>query len=175
MLTRHNIGFVVVDELARRFALEGWRKKDGAAQGLVRDRNVLLVKPQTYMNSSGSPLRLIASWYRVSPERMLVVSDDLDLPFGKLRMRRGGSSGGHNGLKSIIGLFGEDFPRIRIGIGRDSEHEAIGRVLGKFSDMERTALPSLVGAAADAVERWLDDGIDAAIQFANSWTPEART
>jgi PTH1 family peptidyl-tRNA hydrolase len=161
--------------LARRFGLGDWRKKDGAAQGMVRERNVLLVKPQTYMNSSGSPLRLIASWYRVSPERMLVISDDLDLPFGKLRMRRSGSSGGHNGLKSIIGLFGEEFPRLRIGIGRDSEHEAIGRVLGKFSDMERTSLPSIVEAAADAVERWLDAGTDAAIQLANAWTPQAHT
>lgn len=161
--------------MARRFTLADWRKKDGAAQGLVRDRGVLLVKPQTYMNSSGSPLRLIASWYRVPPEHMLVISDDLDLPFGKLRMRRSGGSGGHNGLKSIIGLFGEEFPRLRIGIGRDSEHEAIGRVLGKFSDMERVALPSIVGAAADAAERWLDVGIDAAIQYANAWTPQAPT
>jgi PTH1 family peptidyl-tRNA hydrolase len=164
-----------VDELARRFALAGWRAKDGAAQGLLRERELLLTKPQTFMNSSGSPLRIIASWYKVPPERMLVVSDDLDLPFGKLRMRRSGGSGGHNGLKSIIALFGEDFPRLRIGIGRDHEGEAIDRVLGKFSEMERAELPAIVGAGADSVERWLDDGIDAAMQFANAWTQQAST
>ena len=91
--TRHNVGFIVVDELARRFSLDGWRKKTGAEQGLVRTRDVLLVKPQTYMNSSGAPLRVIASWHKVPPPNLLVVVDDLDLPFGKLRMRRGGSSG----------------------------------------------------------------------------------
>jgi peptidyl-tRNA hydrolase, PTH1 family len=160
--------------LASRFGLSGWRTKDGAAQGLMRERDLLLLKPQTFMNSSGSPLRIIASWYRVPPERMLVVSDDLDLPFGKLRLRRGGSSGGHNGLRSIIALFGEDFPRLRLGIGRDQESEAVGRVLGKFSEVEQAELPAIVEAGADSVERWLSDGIEAAMQYANPWTPPAR-
>ncbi len=161
---------MVADEMARRFGLDSWRKKDGAEQGLLRERDLLLIKPQTFMNNSGSPLRIIALWYRVPPERMLVIFDDLDLPFGKLRMRRSGSSGGHNGLRSIIEYFGEEFPRLRIGIGRDHEDEAIGRVLGKFSEVERAALASIIGAAADSVERWLTDGIEAAMQYANSWT-----
>jgi peptidyl-tRNA hydrolase, PTH1 family len=139
----------------------------------MRERDMLLVKPQTFMNNSGSPLKIVASWYKVPPERMLVISDDLDLPFGKLRMRRSGSSGGHNGLRSIITYFGEEFPRLRIGIGRDGEGEAIDRVLGKFSEVEQRALPSIVEASADSVERWLSDGIEPAMQFANSWTPQA--
>jgi len=136
----------------------------------LRERGVLLVKPQTYMNNSGSPLRLIASWYKIPPERLLVISDDLDLPFGKLRMRRSGSSGGHNGLKSIIACFGEEFPRLRIGIGREAGAEAIDHVLGKFSETERHVLSAIITASADAVERWLSDGLDAAIRYANSWT-----
>ena len=164
-----------MDELARRYGLQDWRTRDGAAQGLLRERELLLAKPQTFMNNSGSPLKIIASWYRVPPERMLVVSDDLDLPFGKLRMRRGGTSGGHNGLKSIMTYFGEEFPRLRIGIGRDHDSEAIGRVLGKFSEVERQALPAILAAAADAAERWLTDGIEAAMQYANPWTPSAAT
>lgn len=135
----------------------------------MREREVLLVKPQSYMNASGAPLRVIASWHKVRPEHLLVVVDDLDLPFGKMRMRRSGSSGGHNGLKSIIALFGEEFPRLRIGIGRGHEGEAIDRVLGTFSGEERALLPSLVGAAADGVERWLAEDVEAAIQFVNAW------
>lgn len=123
------------------------------------------------MNASGSPLRIIASWYRVPPERMLVVVDDLDQPFGKLRMRRNGGSGGHNGLKSIIALFGEDFPRLRVGIGRGREADAIDRVLGSFSEAERAELDTIVAAAADGVERWLTEGPDPAIQFVNAWSP----
>src|SRR5579875_390422 len=97
----------------------------GRNRACCASAGALLVKPQTYMNNSGSPLRLIASWYKIPPERLLVISDDLDLPFGKLRMRRSGSSGGHNGLKSIIACFGEEFPRLRIGIGREAGAEAI--------------------------------------------------
>ena len=142
---------------------------------MLRERGLLLAKPQTFMNNSGSPLRIVASWYKVPPESLLVISDDLDLPFGKLRMRRSGSSGGHNGLKSIITYFGEEFPRLRVGIGRDHDGEAIGRVLGKFSEVEQAALPAIIGAGADAVERWIDAGVEPAMQFANSWTLPART
>jgi PTH1 family peptidyl-tRNA hydrolase len=166
---------MIVDEVARRFALGSWRNRDGAEQGLLRERNVLLAKPVTFMNNSGSPLRIIASWYKVPPEHLLAISDDLDLPFGKLRMRRSGSSGGHNGLRSIITYFGEDFPRLRVGIGRDHDGEAIGRVLGKFSEVERAGLPAIIEAGADTVERWLDAGLEPAMQFANSWTLPAPT
>jgi PTH1 family peptidyl-tRNA hydrolase len=168
--TRHNIGFIVVDELARRFALDGWRKRSGAEQGFVRTRELLLVKPQTYMNASGAPLRVIASWHKVQPPNLLVVVDDLDLPFGKLRMRRSGGSGGHNGLKSIIALFGEDFPRLRVGIGRGHEGQAIDRVLGSFSESEGADLPKVIGAAADGVERWLTQDVELAISFVNAWS-----
>ena len=120
--TRHNVGFMVVDEVARRVEVgeRDWKTKDRARQALVAARDLVLVEPQSYMNESGVPARLVASWYRVPAERTLVVYDELDLPFGRLRMRAGGSSAGHNGMKSIIAYFGTEVPRLRIGIGRST-------------------------------------------------------
>ena len=129
---------------------------------------VVFVKPLSFMNLSGSPVRLIASWYRTPPQDVLVVSDDMDLPFGKLRMRPFGGHGGHNGLRSIIATIGEEFPRIRIGLGRP-EFDGADHVLGAFHGDEKRALPAIVAAAADGIERWLDDGIDAAMRFVNTW------
>ena len=169
--TRHNVGFRVLDEVAARLAVGSWRKKDGAAQAYVAGRDVVLVKPLTYMNESGGPLGSVAGWYKVQPADVLVVSDDLDLPFGRLRMRAGGGSGGHNGLKSIIARFDEDFPRLRLGIGR-GRSDTIDYVLSPFSADEESALPTLIGVAADGVERWLDRGATDAIQFVNAWRPE---
>ena len=158
----------MVDEFARRFDVQQWRTKDQARQATVTGKDVVLVEPQSFMNASGIPVRLIASWYRTPPESILVISDDMDLPFGKLRMRPGGGHGGHNGLRSIIATVGEDFPRLRMGIGR-SEHESIDHVLSPFSAEENAVLPSVVTAAADAVERWLDGGLELAMQFTNTW------
>jgi peptidyl-tRNA hydrolase, PTH1 family len=120
------------------------------------------------MNLSGSPVRLIASWYRTPPEGVLVISDDMDLPFGKLRMRPFGGHGGHNGLRSVIATIGDGFPRIRVGLGRP-EFESVDHVLSQFREEERHVLPEIVAAAADGVERWLDDGTEAAMQFVNTW------
>jgi len=159
---------MVVDEVARRFAVTQWRTKDKARQANVASKDVVLVEPQSFMNASGIPVRLIASWYRTSPESVLVISDDMDLPFGKLRMRPSGGHGGHNGLRSIIATMGEDFPRLRMGIGR-SEYESIDHVLSPFSAEEQAVLPKIITAAADAVESWLDGGLEPAMQLTNTW------
>jgi peptidyl-tRNA hydrolase, PTH1 family len=161
------VGFVVVDEVARRYGVSSWKKKDGAEQANAA-RGVVFVKPVTFMNLSGTPVRLISSWYRTPPSDVLVISDDMDLPFGKLRMRPFGGHGGHNGLRSIIATIGEEFPRIRIGLGRP-EFDSVDHVLSSFNTNEREALPKIVVAAADGVQRWLDEGIEAAMQFVNTW------
>ncbi len=165
--TRHNVGFMVVDEVARRFCVDRWKNKHGAHQAFDAGRRLVLVKPTSFMNLSGAPVRLIASWYRTPPEGILVVSDDMDLPFGRLRMRAKGGHGGHNGLRSIIATVGEDFPRLRVGVGRP-EYDSIDHVLSPFSAAERAELPAIVAAAADGVERWLALGIEAAMQFTNA-------
>ena len=168
--TRHNLGFIVIDEVARRHGIIGWKKKDGAQQAVDSNQNVVFVKPTTFMNLSGTPARLISSWYRTPPDGVLVVNDDMDLPFGKLRMRPSGGHGGHNGLRSVIATIGEGFPRIRIGVGRP-EFDSVDHVLGPFSAQERDELPKIVVAAADGVDRWLDEGVEAAMQLVNTWQP----
>ncbi len=159
---------MVVDEVARRFGASGWRKKDSALQIYDSSRRVVFVKPTSFMNLSGTPVRLISSWYRVPPEGVLVVADDMDLPFGKLRMRPFGGHGGHNGLRSVIATIGEGFPRLRVGVGRP-KYETIDHVLSPFDADERVRLPAVVSAAADAAERWLSGDLDRAMQFANVW------
>jgi PTH1 family peptidyl-tRNA hydrolase len=160
----------VVDEVARRFGVASWKTKDEARQAHVAARNVVLVQPLSFMNESGGPLGRVASWWKSEPADVLVISDDLDLPFGRLRMRASGSSGGHNGLKSIIARFGEGFPRLRIGIGR-GRSETIDYVLSNFSIEEERALPELIDVAAEGVRRWLERGPIDAIQYVNAWRP----
>ncbi len=129
----------------------------------------MIVEPLAYMNASGPPALGIATFYKVPPPQILVVVDDLDLPFARLRMRADGSAGGHNGLKSLIEVFGMQFPRLRIGIGRDRETgEALRHVLGSFSDDERAALPAVVDRAIAGIETWLRDGPSAAMNLVNA-------
>lgn len=154
--------------------MENWKTKDGARQTYDSARRLVLAQPQTYMNNSGVPIRIVASWYRTPPEALLVVYDDMDLPFGKVRMRPFGGHGGHNGMRSIIATMGDRFPRIRIGVGRpalrpDQDEGAIDHVLSPFTSEETAMLPQVVGAACDAAVRWLDQGIEAAMQFINNW------
>lgn len=167
--TRHNMGFLVVDELARRTNAPSSRKRMNAEISEARydgDR-LVLVMPQTYMNESGIAVREIMRWYKVDPEDVLVVVDDLDLRYGQIRLRARGSAGGHNGLKSIFREIGtQEIPRLRIGIGRSGNH-AIGHVLSKFSPEEQENLPGVTAAAADAVETWLQQGVLEAMNLIN--------
>ncbi len=167
--TRHNAGFMVVDEVARRFGISAWKSKDSALQAVDAPHRVVLIKPTSYMNLSGTPIRLISSWYRTPPEEVLVVVDDMDLAFGALRLRPFGGHGGHNGLRSAIATIGDRFPRLRVGVGRP-ERASIDHVLGRFDKSETPDLPLVVAAAADSVERWLAEGTDAAMRFANTWS-----
>ena len=159
---------MVVDALAERWGATDWLRKGEARYALDRARDVVLVKPQSYMNLSGRPVQSIATFYKVPPQRILVVVDDLDLPFGTLRMRASGSSGGHNGLKSLIEVFGQDFPRLRIGIGRGHDPDAIDRVLGNFSATEAQDIPAIVDRAVAGVELWLTQGVTAAMNLVNA-------
>jgi PTH1 family peptidyl-tRNA hydrolase len=162
---------MAVDELARRYGVQRWKKKDNAEQALDTARGVVLVKPTSYMNLSGAPVRLIASWYKVPPEGILIVVDEMDLPFGRLRMRPFGGHGGHNGLRSVIATVGDRFPRLRIGVGRP-QHESgdpVGHVLGSFDARERERWPAVLDAAVEGIELWLGGDLDAAMRFINTW------
>lgn len=165
---------MVVDALGERLKMTSWKTKDGARQTYDSQRRIVLAEPQTYMNNSGVPLRIIASWYRTPPEALLVVYDDMDLPFGKMRMRPFGGHGGHNGMRSIIATMTEQFPRIRVGVGRPALRQAqddemvIDHVLNPFTPEEQALLPKIVDAAVEGVERWLSGGIEAAMQFVNN-------
>lgn len=171
-LTRHNIGFRVVDLLADRWALTGQgRVKEGAA--LLEARRdepagrVLLVKPMRFMNGSGPPLRAAMRQTDADPvSDLLVIADDVDLPLGRLRLRRAGSAGGHNGLRDIIAAFGSsEFARLRVGVGRGGE--TVDHVLATFKPDERDLATEAIATAADAAERWLRDGIDEAMNAYN--------
>ena len=171
-LTRHNVGFRVVDLLADRWSLTGQgRLKDGAALLEARppelDERVLLVKPMRYMNRSGSSLRAALRQTDVDIKSdLLVVTDDIDLPLGRVRLRRSGSAGGHNGLRDIIATFGTDeFNRLRIGVGRSGQ--AANHVLATFAPDERDLATEMVAVGADAAEVWLRDGIEAAMNAFN--------
>jgi len=167
--TRHNIGFMVVNELARRSSAEGAKKRfrSEIAEGRLHGEKIVLVAPQTYMNLSGHAVREAINWYHVTHEDLLIVFDDMDLPFGQLRLRDKGSAGGHNGLKSIIEQLGDtDVPRLRVGIGR-GRSSATSHVLSRFSPDEEKALPDLIAKVADAVELWMTQGVAAAMNEVN--------
>lgn len=176
-LTRHNVGFRVVDLLADRWQLTGGgRLRDGAAL-LEAQRpepigRVLLAKPMRFMNLSGGPLRAALRQTDVDvTSDLLVVADDIDLPLGRIRLRRSGSAGGHNGLRDIIGSFGtNELNRLRIGVGRAGE--AVDHVLATFKPDERELADEMIQVGADAAERWLRDGIDDAMNAFNGLEPD---
>ncbi|HLS79658.1 MAG TPA: aminoacyl-tRNA hydrolase [Nocardia sp.] len=165
--TRHNVGFMVADALAERV---GGRftvhKKSGAdlIQARLDGRQVLLAKPRTYMNLSGRPVAALAKFFSVPPTEVVVVHDELDLPFGAVRLKRGGGEGGHNGLRSVSSaLTTKDYLRVRIGIGRPpGRQDPADFVLKPFSSVERKEVPVIVEQAADAVELLLRVGLEAA-------------
>ena len=171
--TRHNIGFEVVDYLADKWGFT-WQKntKFNAmfTEGFTPDRKkVKLLKPLTYMNNSGQSVRAVLDWYKLSMEDILVIYDEMDLPFGRLRMRLSGSAGGHNGMKSIIShVGGKTFPRLRLGIGKSAHKGAtIGHVLGKFSSSEKKLIDDLMKLSEDAIVLGLQDGVEKAMSYYN--------
>jgi PTH1 family peptidyl-tRNA hydrolase len=172
--TRHNIGWMVLDRLADRHGASGSVKaRDAAAtaRGRIGDDELILVKPLTYMNRSGEAMRKVMARERAPMKDVLVVVDDMDLPFGRLRMKARGSAGGHNGLRSIIGEMGtESFARLRVGIGAP-KGGAVSHVLGDFEHAEQQYLDLVLDAAADAVELWADKGPEATANKWNGWKP----
>ncbi|MCU0499243.1 MAG: aminoacyl-tRNA hydrolase [Anaerolineae bacterium] len=165
--TKHNVGFWTVDELARRHGLAFGKpeRKAISADGLIGDRRVLLAKPQTYMNLSGESVRPLLDFYKIELDQVIVISDDLDLPIGTIRLRKGGSHGGQNGLRSIIQHLGtQEFNRVRIGIGRPpGRMEAAAYVLHPFEGDDAITMRLVIDHAANAVETWLKSGIDLAM------------
>ncbi len=167
--TRHNVGFRCIDLLADRAGvnLNDRRKHADLGRGTLGGVQVVLAKPRTFMNASGLAARYLLDRFGTSPDRMLVVVDDLDLPVGKIRMRGSGSSGGHRGLDSISAEARTGaYPRLRIGIGRP-DTGAIAHVLGGFAPDEEEALAEALSRAADAVEMWAEQGVDAAMNRFN--------
>ncbi|PJF41301.1 MAG: aminoacyl-tRNA hydrolase [Chloroflexi bacterium] len=161
---RHNFGFRVVDALAQRHGMMLAKKEKNAltASGIINGHKVLLAQPQTYMNNSGQAVRGLVDFYKLSLENLLVISDDLDIPLGTIRLRRGGGPGGQNGLRSIIQHLGtRDFNRLRLGIGRPpGKMEASNYVLTDFEGDDAILAQEVVDRAVLAVEAWLADGID---------------
>jgi peptidyl-tRNA hydrolase, PTH1 family len=174
--TRHNIGFAAVDELAKVWQMPLKENKrfqglfaEGVAQG---GQKIRLLKPLTYMNRSGQSVRAVTDWYKVEPSSVLVIYDDMDLPVGKLRIRLSGSAGGHNGMKSIIAhLGGQEFPRLRIGIGKsDGEKTTISHVLGKFAPEEFKAIDEILYMSVKAIELGLKAGIEQSMNRYNGFS-----
>jgi PTH1 family peptidyl-tRNA hydrolase len=168
---RHNIGFQCVERYASERGLRFGRVESGAlvAAGLVAGRRVILAKPQRFMNLSGRPVAALARFHQIALSDLLVLYDELDLPFGVLRLKPEGGAGGHNGMRSLIQHLGtQDFPRLRIGIGRPpGRMDPADFVLQRFSREEEAQLDELGARAADAIDRWLETGIEAAMNVIN--------
>jgi PTH1 family peptidyl-tRNA hydrolase len=178
--TRHNVGFLVVESLAARWHAE-WKmeKKFKARVARCRndDRRVLLCEPQTFMNASGEALGAVRSFYGLPLSRVLVIVDDADLPLGSLRLRPGGSSGGHHGLESIERHFGSrEYPRLRVGIGRKNDaREITDHVLGRFDSTETALVDKVLVAASDQTETWLEVGIQKAMSQFNGIVDDSQS
>ncbi len=177
--TRHNAGFMAADAFAKKHGLDITRSRFQALTATCRigDETALLMKPQTYMNLSGEAVGQAARFYKIPPERILVVSDDVSLPVGALRIRPGGSAGGHNGLKNIISVLGtEAFPRIRMGVGAPPhpEYEMMDWVLSAFHDQDAVDMADAASRAADAVECYIGQGAEKAMNRYSQKKPKAR-
>ena len=174
--TRHNVGFQVIDRLAEELGIQVNEKKHFAlcGKGLLAGQRVLLLKPQTYMNNSGQSIRAAADFYQIPPEQILVVSDDINLPQGQLRLRLKGSAGGHNGLKSIIAHLGsQDFPRLRVGVGGKPEGwDLADYVLGKLKGNDAETMDEAFRKAAEAVKYLVEEGGEAAQNKYNQKPPK---
>ncbi|MBS5521071.1 MAG: aminoacyl-tRNA hydrolase [Clostridiales bacterium] len=169
--TRHNIGFEVIDVLADRCRIDVSMKKNKSlcGMGYIEGQKVILAKPQTYMNLSGEAVRELAAYYKVEPEYIIVVYDDISLAPGQLRVRPKGSAGGHNGIKNIIAHLGtQEFPRVKVGVGEKPKGwDLADYVLSRFGAEDRKLMDEAVGAAADAVITMINDGVDVAMNRYN--------
>lgn len=174
--TRHNIGFEILDTLSKRWQipLKEDRKFQGEyGDGAIAGARISLLKPLTYMNRSGQSMRSVIDWFKIPPESVLVIYDDMDLPIGKLRLRLSGSAGGHNGMKSAIAHLGtQQFPRMRVGIGStnqagDRDRAVVSHVLGKFAPAERAQMDNVVYEAVKAIELSLREGVEKAMSLYN--------
>ena len=167
---RHNVGFQCLDRLAEAWSLSFGKRKHKAllAQGEIAGLTTTLAKPQTFMNLSGEAVERLARFYKLPPQRILVIYDDLDLPLGRIRLRPEGGSGGHKGMKSIIEHLGTGgFPRLRVGIGRPTHGDPVDYVLSDFAPDERRTIEETYERAIAAVELWLAKGIVAAMNRYN--------
>jgi peptidyl-tRNA hydrolase, PTH1 family len=171
--TRHNIGFEAVDALAKSWQMS-WQKQPrfqgSIATGTLGAEKIVLLKPLTYMNNSGQSVRSVLDWYKLLSSSVLVIYDDMDLPLGKLRLRLSGSAGGHNGMKSIISHLGsQNFPRLRIGIGKSNpDRDTISHVLGRFTSQENIIMADVLQMATEAVERSIKEGVEKAMNLYNN-------
>lgn len=170
--TRHNAGFMAADAMEKKLgvSINKLRFRALTQTADIAGQKVMLMKPQTYMNLSGDAVIQAARFYKIPPERVIVVSDETSLPIGKLRIRRGGSAGGHNGLKSIISQLGTDkFPRIRLGVGAPPhpDYDMADWVLGAFKGQDAADMEQLAKTAADAAECYIAEGPDRAINKFN--------
>lgn len=176
--TRHNIGFEAIAALSHAWhiPLAEHRKFQGRfGEGRFQGKRVFLLEPLTFMNLSGQSIRAITDWYKISPDSVLVIYDDMDLPVGKLRLRLSGSAGGHNGMKSTIAHLGtQNFPRLRIGIGNpktatpDQDKDAVSHVLGRFSQPETALMTDVLKLVVEAVEVSCKQGFEKAMNLYNS-------
>jgi PTH1 family peptidyl-tRNA hydrolase len=170
--TRHNIGFATLDELARRAGVEFESAPVGALIARWRPREALLAKPLTFMNASGEAIGGLVRYFKIDPAELLVVVDEVQLPLGRLRARARGSAGGHNGLKSVIAHLGEEFSRLRVGVGRgDAGRDLADHVLARFDKDEAAEAGRMMTRAADAAEMFIASGIAAVMNSFNGGDP----
>lgn len=169
-LTRHNLGFMVVDALADRWHISvgGKRHEAELGTGEISSVRAILAKPQTFMNASGESVAKLRRLHRLDPSDVLAIYDDLDLPLGRIRLRAEGGAGGHNGVASLISVLGKGFPRLRVGIGRPpGGADPVGYVLEPFEPGERTAAQEAIDRAADGAESWLTQGLEPTMNVVN--------
>lgn len=167
--TRHNIGFEIIDSIAETYRISVLKNKYKAliGEGTIGREKVILMKPQTYMNLSGEAIRLCSDFYKISPEDVIVIYDDVSLELGQIRIRKSGSAGGHNGIKSIIACLGtQTFPRIKFGVG-DQFHDLASYVLDRFSEAEMKCIGPRIGDVVKATEAMICKGVDYAMNQYN--------
>lgn len=157
--TRHNLGFLIVEAYAKKYYLDFRTERDRqgeVAKGVILEKNVTLLMPMTYMNESGRSVRMTVDYYKIPTDQVMIISDDVAIPFGSFRMREKGSAGGHYGLKSIEAHLGtQDYPRLRAGVGDRLHGDLSSHVLSKFTEAEIKDLPKIIDEGIDLLDRWV--------------------